>query len=82
MESEAKIDDQFLLELSDGINLVVDFALQNAPVKEARERRAELIKGCKGHDIEQGVPPSGSPIESESELYDFRSISFGFRELL
>ena len=82
MESEAKIDDQFLLELSDGIKLVVDFALRNAPVKEVQQRRVKLIEGCRGCNIELGVPSGGSPVESESKLCDFRSISFGFREPL
>ena len=82
MESEAKIGDRFLLKLSDGIELLDDFALWNAPVKEVQKCCAELIEGCKGRDIELGVPLGGVPIESESKFDDFRSVSFSLRKPL
>ena len=44
-------------------------------MKEAQKHRVELIKGLKDRDIELRLQSAGLPVESESELCDFRSVA-------
>ena len=66
-----EVSDGLLVKLPNGIELTNDLALHNTLVKKPQEHCVKLVESYEGGQVELGLQPRRSFVESQPKLYDF-----------